>query len=66
MPANYLDTPVVGPHDALLFDPQTAGGLLAAVPETLSTNVSQALIAQGFTGQIIGRLSKGTGRLFLT
>tara|TARA_B100000795_G_scaffold102710_1_gene75716 strand:- start:738 stop:1325 length:588 start_codon:yes stop_codon:yes gene_type:complete len=66
MPANYLDTPVVGPHDALLYDPQTAGGLLAAVPENLSTNILQALLAQGVIGHIIGRLSKGTGRLFLS
>mgnify|MGYP006078179653 FL=1 len=66
MPANYLDAPVAGPHDALLYDPQTAGGLLAAVPEKLSTTVLQALIAQGCTGHIIGRLRKGTGCLYLS
>jgi hypothetical protein len=40
--------------------------LLAAVPEKLSTTVLQAIIAQGFSGHIIGRLRKGTGCLYLT
>jgi selenide,water dikinase len=66
MPANYLDSPVAGLYDELLYDPQTAGGLLAAVPEKLSTTVLQAIIAQGFSGHIIGRLRKGTGCLYLT
>jgi selenide,water dikinase len=66
MPANRADAPVEGAQDALLHDPQTAGGLLAAVPEDKSAAVIEALTAQGCTGHLIGRLTKGTGRLRLS
>jgi selenide,water dikinase len=66
MPENCADTPVDGLCDALLYDPQTAGGLLASVPERQSAAVIKALGARGCTGHIIGRLSKGTGRVYLS
>jgi selenide,water dikinase len=66
MPANSSDTPLNGAHDALLYDPQTAGGLLAAVPKKQSAAVIEALIGQGCTGHIIGNLTTGTGTLSLS
>ena len=66
MPENYTDAPVNGLHDALLYDPQTAGGLLASVPKIQSAAVIEALGALGCTGHVIGRLSKGTGRVCLS
>jgi selenide,water dikinase len=66
MPENYTDAPVNGLHDALLYDPQTSGGLLASVPKIQSAAVIEALGALGCTGHVIGRLSKGTGRVCLS
>jgi selenide,water dikinase len=66
MPANRLDAPVMGIEDALLHDPQTAGGLLAAVPEGQSLAIIKALNSKGCIGHIIGKLTKGTGRLNLS
>ncbi|MCZ4351736.1 selenide, water dikinase SelD [Roseovarius aestuarii] len=65
MPANRMDAPIEGGDDALLYDPQTAGGLLASVPQKDSLNVIAALHGQGCAGHIIGQLSSGTGRLRL-
>ena len=66
MPENRKDTPVDGLYDAMLYDPQTAGGLLASVPEKQSADVIKKLVALGCTGHVIGRLSKGTGRVCLS
>ncbi|MEB8388556.1 selenide, water dikinase SelD [Rhodobacteraceae bacterium KMM 6894] len=63
--ANSADAPVEGIQDALMHDPQTAGGLLAAVPEDQSAGAIEALRAMGCAGHIIGRLTKGAGRLTL-
>ena len=65
MPSNRADAPVLGADDPLLFDPQTAGGLLAAVPETQVKAVLAALKAQGCEGHQIGQLSRGSGVLTL-
>jgi selenide,water dikinase len=43
----------------LLFDPQTAGGLLAAVPASESARLLAALAAAGETAAIIGRIEDG-------
>jgi len=48
------------PHLPLLFDPQTAGGLLAGVPAAQSAACLRALHAQGYTqacviGQVLAR-----------
>ncbi|MCA2014436.1 selenide, water dikinase SelD [Cereibacter sphaeroides] len=44
------------PRAALLFDPQTAGGLLAAVPETEVETLLTALTDSGYTAARIGTL----------
>ncbi len=47
------------PRAELLFDPQTAGGLLAAVPMPRAPELAQRLQAQGFTAAVIGELTDG-------
>ena len=66
MPVNSIDAPIRGGADALLYDPQTAGGLLAAVPQAQSVAVMDALGAKGCMGNVIGQLTKGSGRICLT
>jgi len=46
---------------ALAFDPQTSGGLLAAVPEDALTAVEAALAAAGVTSWRIGHVDGGAG-----
>jgi len=65
MPMNRKDAPIQGGADALLYDPQTAGGLLAAVPVEQSVVVIDALRALGCRGHVIGRLTKGNGQVGL-
>ena len=66
MPANRADSPVEGIDDALLYDPQTAGGLLAAVPESQSKAIIKALAEKGCSGHIIGKLKRGAGLIRLS
>lgn len=53
----------VGPWACLLHDPQTSGGLLAAVP----SGMAQALVAQlqagGDKAAVIGHITKGAARI---
>ncbi len=53
-----------GPQTDLLFDPQTAGGLLAAVAADQAPALLAALLAQGETAAVIGHL--GAGEPFIT
>ncbi len=53
------------PRAALVFDPQTAGGLLAAVPAARVQALLATLAEAGETVWIIGRLLPGSGRLVL-
>lgn len=54
------------PHtEAVLFDPQTSGGLLIAVPESGLAGLLARLKAAGSPGQAIGRVRPGSGRLRL-
>ena len=43
----------------LLFDPQTSGGLLFALPKAHGAAISNALRQAGLTGEIIGHLEQG-------
>lgn len=43
----------------LLYDPQTSGGLLFALPEPRAMELTMALRQAGLTGEIIGRLEHG-------
>jgi len=66
MPVNRKDTQVDGVEDELLYDPKTAGGLLAAVPKEYSEIVLEALALKGCVGHVIGGLTEGTGLLRLS
>ena len=49
----------------LLFDPQTSGGLLAAIPKEDLDRISQKLTVLGFCSNVIGRISKGKPFIFV-
>ncbi|MGY9046640.1 hypothetical protein P775_17830 [Puniceibacterium antarcticum] len=66
-PQNRAAAPEL-PEDArtaLLFDPQTAGGLLAAVPSDRAPEVLKSLISAGYPAAVIGRLSSGLPQIKL-
>lgn len=58
--ANIADAQTTGIADQLLHDPQTAGGLLAALPRQAAEAALLALHSNGLEGWIIGQLSDGT------
>ena len=49
----------------VLFDPQTCGGLLAAVPAAAAPATQQALVDAGFPAAIIGKVISGPPRIDL-
>lgn len=51
---------------ALLFDPQTAGGLLAAVPRVAASGLLTQLQSAGYQAEIIGHLTDTPLQLTLT
>jgi selenide,water dikinase len=51
------------PRAALIYDPQTAGGLLATVPAAQAQDVLAALIAGGDDAAIIGHIAAGPVQL---
>ena len=63
--SNVADVSIDGPHDPLLHDPQTAGGLLAALPLDRAEIALAQLAAQGCHGWVIGTLSEGIGPIQL-
>ncbi|MEO0773401.1 MAG: selenide, water dikinase SelD [Pseudomonadota bacterium] len=48
-------------HHALLFDPQTGGGLLAAIPD--GARIVDALRGDGFEAAIIGHITDSAGQI---
>jgi selenide, water dikinase len=66
LPANRADAPVEGAEEPLLHDPQTAGGLLAAVPAEKADALCSELRAAGCEGHIIGHLEAGAAPIRLT
>lgn len=54
-----------GPKAKLIYDPQTAGGLLAAVDPADVQHLVNELTAQGHTATIIGRLAEGPASITL-
>ena len=48
-----------GPRTELLFDPQTGGGLLAAVPPGIASSCIVALHGKGISAMQIGRITPG-------
>jgi selenide,water dikinase len=54
-PANRAALPDAGPQAALLFDPQTSGGLLAGVATAQAARCITALRAVGIDAAVIGR-----------
>lgn len=51
----------------LLFDPQTSGGLLIAVPEEKSDQLLDGLRRAGVTGSPVGRvMGHGTGKIYVS
>lgn len=48
-----------GPRRVLLFDPQTSGGLLAALPSESVNYVLQSLADEGYSSAVIGDITDG-------
>ena len=59
MPVNRKDTQVDGVEDELLYDPKTAGGLLAAVPKEYSESVLEALALKDVLAMSLAGLRRG-------
>jgi selenide, water dikinase len=60
--AGRIDVPAT-PRAALLFDPQTAGGLLAAVPASQADAILERLRETAPRAAVIGHLSEGPPRI---
>ncbi|MDH5479277.1 MAG: hypothetical protein OEX11_00745, partial [Nitrosomonas sp.] len=54
------------PSYPLLFDPQTAGGLLAGIPDEHTNQCLQALEKAGYTATQIGTVNQYDPEAFVT
>jgi len=64
--ANQVGVPITSGTDSrvdVLFDPQTAGGMLAALPAAAADSVLTDLIAAGYDSAIIGTITVGTPQI---
>ncbi|GIT93041.1 hypothetical protein JANAI62_34990 [Jannaschia pagri] len=64
--ARHVPLATETPRAALLHDPQTAGGLLAAVPQAAVADACAALVDAGHTGAVIGEIVAGAPRITLS
>ena len=53
-------------QEELLFDPQTSGGLLAAVPGDIADRVLDDMKKLGLPCSLIGEVTDRTGRILVT
>ena len=67
--ANQAGVPIVSSGEdsrsAIVFDPQTAGGFLAAVPAETAEAALAELIGAGFASSLIGTITAGAPRITL-
>lgn len=63
---NIENAPTVGISDPLMHDPQTAGGLLAALPLEAAQQAVTTLHAQGQQAYIIGQFKNGRGPITIS
>lgn len=65
--ANQRGVPIItnsdDPRLPLIFDPQTAGGMLAAVPEVAADQAVADLVDAGFESAVIGTIHEGEPRI---
>ncbi|MEM9902950.1 MAG: selenide, water dikinase SelD [Pseudomonadota bacterium] len=64
--AGRVAGPLDRPRAVLLFDPQTAGGFLAAVPSTAAKTSVKALCAQGHDAALIGTVTEESQTIVIT
>ncbi|WP_417770708.1 AIR synthase-related protein [Stappia sp.] len=64
-PQNAALVPGIAPEGiaAILFDPQTAGGLLASVAANAADDILAGLIKAGYPARIIGRMTEDAGQI---
>src|SRR5690606_18927688 len=58
-----FDDHLSGSLQSLLFDPQTSGGLLIAVPEDVADSLLEVLLEAGESAFLIGRVLAGRGHI---
>ncbi len=54
------------PHQHLLYDPQTSGGLLVAVAADQAESLLADLLSAGETAALVGNITAGEGRLHIS
>jgi selenide,water dikinase len=62
--APHVESTASEAREALAYDPQTAGGLLASVPTERAAVLEATLAAEGLLATRIGRVEEGSGVVF--
>ncbi|HET8968509.1 MAG TPA: AIR synthase-related protein, partial [Gaiellaceae bacterium] len=60
----HVESHATAAHEALAYDPQTAGGLLVSMPGERASVLEATLASQGLVAARIGRVEEGSGVLF--